>query len=193
MESYANTKTWVFKVDADEIYDPNGLTILRNELLLGKYEKFWRIDGPSLHCISLDQKNKTATGYLSPPSKSVIILYNFNAILSWKEPRNERLHGNNIVYKPGYDYYSLAHAGNTLQWEHSPLRCLHLAFIRRSSHDTNNISRPNPQEISSVIRKALTFLRNIRSGKIRFESRYKNTQYAKGTASIKSLVPFFPN
>lgn len=192
VEPYAGTRTWVFKVDADEIYDPARLRAFRTELLTGSYREYFRLDGPSLNCISLDTDRKQATGYLSPPSKIAPNLYNFDAIESWTEPRNERLHGHNAVYRPGYDYFTSTVICGEHGWDDSTFRCLHLTFVRRSSLDrSDSVSRPNPQESTGVFRKALNLVRNLRVGTIGFESSYKNRKYAKGPLVTKDISAFF--
>lgn len=193
VESYANTKTWVFKIDADELYDPDGLRIFRQELLSGKYQSYWKLDGPALNCTSIDTQKYKATGYLSPPSKISPNIYNFDALISWNEPRRQRLHGDNAIYKHGYNYFSSKVIIGDHNWDDSIFRCLHLAFVRRSSHDSKNGTRPNPTESASTPRKIYTFLRNCMSGKLRLDSNYKNRKYAIGKQVTKDIQAFFPN
>jgi hypothetical protein len=65
----------------------------------------------------------------------MVKLYNFGAIESWPAPCPERLHGGTITYKPGYGEHSVCELHKKLDWETTPLRCLHLCFTHRSSVD----------------------------------------------------------
>src|SRR5579862_4203870 len=38
---YENTPTWLFAVDGDELYDPEGLRAMREELISGAYDAWW--------------------------------------------------------------------------------------------------------------------------------------------------------
>src|SRR5882757_9895883 len=67
ISGYANSRTWIFAVDGDELYDPNGLSVMRRELLAGKYDRWWLLFGNVLNCTEIDEAKGTATGYLSPP------------------------------------------------------------------------------------------------------------------------------
>jgi len=67
ISGYAGENVWVFGVDGDEIYDSLGLAHFREELLAGKYDKWWMIFGNVLHCTALNSERKIATGHFSPP------------------------------------------------------------------------------------------------------------------------------
>jgi glycosyltransferase involved in cell wall biosynthesis len=128
IEGYAHTDTWIFGVDGDEIYDPRGLAILRERLLAGQYDAYWRLFGNVLHCREWDRQR--AKGYLAPPSLSMTKLYNFARILEWRDCP-QRLHWGRVRFVAG-EIKSLRICDET-GWEESPFRCLHMAFLRRSS------------------------------------------------------------
>src|SRR5688500_14995238 len=84
VQNYANSPTWIFAVDGDEIYDPDGLMRVRERLSGGAFDQYWKIFGHALHCDHIDFVTQKAFGYMSPPARSMTKLYNFNAILAWK-------------------------------------------------------------------------------------------------------------
>jgi hypothetical protein len=133
LEPYAGTRTWVFGVDGDELYDPARLADFRGELLAGAYDGAFKVASNVLNCVRLDEERQTASGYLSPPSRSITKLYNFSAIDSWAGDGSERLHGGTLVFRNGYDERSVDNIGERLSWDDSPLRCVHTCFLRRSS------------------------------------------------------------
>ena len=141
VEPYAGTDTWVFGVDGDELYDPARLAGFREELLGGAYGDVFKVASNVLNCVELDREAGTATGYLSPPSRSITKLYNFAAIESWRGDGAERLHGGRIVFRAGYDESAVDNIGERLPWDETPLRCLHACFLRRSSGPEPTSSR----------------------------------------------------
>src|SRR5258705_2106338 len=122
LEPYAGTDTWVFGVDGDELYDPSRLDTFREELLGGSFRHAFKVASNVLNCVALDPERLTATGYLSPPSRSITKLYNFAAIESWAGDWSERLHGGTIVLREGHDERSVDNIGQQLSWEETPLR-----------------------------------------------------------------------
>ena len=142
VESYANKKNWIFRVDGDEIYDKKKLLILKKKIK--KFNNYWMLGGVSLNCTELD--NKFAKGFLSPPSMTGGVLFNFNAIKSWKNCRTERMHFGDIIFKNGFNHNKIKFLGNS--WSNSVLRNLHLCFLKRSSKDKEDIvARNAPFEI----------------------------------------------
>lgn len=133
IRDYAGKKVWIFGVDGDELYDPQGLRVLRGQLKSGRYDDFWMILGNVLHCVHLDPEKNTARGYMAPPCRSMTKLYNFNAILRWNGKCPERLHGGRVVFKPGYDQEKRYYLYKHITWEDSVFRSLHLCFLPRSS------------------------------------------------------------
>ena len=91
IEGFAGSNTWVFGLDGDEIYDPQGLAALRAALLAGAYADCWSLLGNVLHCVELDPARGTAKGYLAPPALSMTKLFNFSRISSWRNCP-QRLH-----------------------------------------------------------------------------------------------------
>ena len=132
----AGGNNWVFGVDGDEIYDPDGLRRLKAELIAGKHSDCFKFLGNVLNIHDFDTERHTARGYLAPPCRSMTKLYNFAAITAWGPPTSERLHGGRIAFKPGYGEQSIRHLHQEVPWDESPFRCLHLCFSPRSSLDT---------------------------------------------------------
>src|SRR5438874_2026795 len=77
----------------------------------------------------------TATGYLAPPALSGPKLFNFAALASWERVYRERLHEGEPVFRDGWQWSSVARFGEEREWDENPFRCLHAAFLRRSSRD----------------------------------------------------------
>lgn len=168
VEEYANTDTWIFGVDGDEIYDPVGLAVLRPKLSTD-YCGYWNIYGNVIHAKEIDLKGKTVLGFQSPPCRSMTKIYNFSKIISWKNCDEERLHGGNLIFKEGYQKKSLElqHQSN---WENSIFRCIHAVFEKRSTVCSSEAYKPNIYDINrySFRQKMLRFLLGIKqkSGRI---------------------------
>lgn len=157
IEAYAGTDTWILAVDGDELYDPARLAQFREELESGAYGDLFRIRPAGFHCEELDEASALGTGYLSPPSRPLVGLLNFGAIESWSGVRVERLHGGEVVFRPGFDWDSWRHLGAELGWDNSPFRDLHVCFLRRSSAESSVTSpngRPNLAETGAFRRDA---------------------------------------
>lgn len=127
------TNTWVFGVDGDEIYDPAGLAFLRERILGGEFDRVWRMKGNVLHVTELGEG--FARGHAAPPSRSITKLYNFSAIRAWDGNTVERLHGGLIAFAEGWNDAMKRNLQDEVPWGDSPLRCLHLCFLPRSSRD----------------------------------------------------------
>jgi len=158
IEDLAGTETWILSVDGDELYDPEGLRDLRADLEQGAHSDVFRIRPAALHCDELDAARSRASGYLSPPSRPLVGLFNFAAIEQWTGVRSERLHGGDITFKPGYDLDSWRHFGAQPGWDSSPFRALHVCFLERSSVDpptTATTGRPNLAETRMYRRGAI--------------------------------------
>ena len=198
IESYAGTDTWIFGVDGDEIYDPQGLKVMKQKLTDGAFAKDWVVFGNVLNVMSLNQDGNpfTAKGHLAPPSRSVTKLYNFSAIENWKNCP-ERLHGEEIVFKPGFDASLRRYLHEEIPWDDSYFRCLHLAFLPRSSKKKNHWSqtRLNPDEVYQInsaqgwLQKASAALRlqlDLVLGRD-----WKNQKYRRGPLVEKDVSVFF--
>lgn len=188
---FAGTRTWIFAVDGDEIYDPSGLARLREAILRGDFDRYRQIYGHALHCDELDLETKEACGYLSPPCRTVTKLYNFGALEDWEGPCPERLHGGRIVFKPGYDASMNSNLLHEMDWEESPFRCLHAVFLRRSSLDGPlgagrlNISEKNSRGL--VSRLAGGVRSRLGGGA---SSAYKNEKYRREPRVCRDASPF---
>jgi glycosyltransferase involved in cell wall biosynthesis len=197
VEGYAGSDTWVFRIDGDELYDPAGLTQLRDELLAGAYGRLFRLAGNALNCAELDLGNRVATGWLAPPSRPGISLYNFAALDSWTGCP-ERLHAGTRTFRSGYRFESSESLGERLSWEESPLRCLHVCFLRRSSLDPERPEpRPNLTEldayrrdaVGAVVRALRRRLRR-RAGPEGAGSPWKEEKYRRGERVSRDAAPF---
>lgn len=195
IEEFTGTNTWVFGVDGDEIYDPSGLNEMKKLLRSGSFSEYWCIYGNVLNCVSIEPSTGIAKGYLAPPSRSMTKLYNFSMVESWTDCP-QRLHWGNLRFKNNEDDPPRLRLYETVGWETSYFRCLHAAFMQRSSVDENRrrSSRLNPSEIikirsayadKSYINYALRQLRV----KLGFD--YKNKQYRRGPLIEKPTHPFF--
>ncbi len=191
INGYANTRTWVFAVDGDELYDPAGLALLRRELLAGKYDRWWVLFGNVLNCVAIDEIAGTATGYLAPPCRSMTKLFNFQAIASWDGAVTHVFANGTIKFKTGYDASLRLSLHEEIPWESSNYRCLHTCFMRRSSLDAEEtVARPNVSE--SLHGGVLTFLRkglNRLLGKPSV-SDWKMEKYARGSLTTTDARPF---
>jgi hypothetical protein len=195
LEGYAGTSTWVFGVDGDELYDPRRLQGFREQLLAGAYDGIFKVASNVLNCVDLDVNGRRASGYLSPPSRSITKLYNFAAIESWAGDGAERLHGGTIVFRPGYDERSVDNIGERLSWDETPLRCLHACFLRRSSGDPEPsgepLGRPILEETGMQDRGWRGRLkRRLRGRAIPEVSAWKGEKYMRGALVTVDASPF---
>lgn len=147
LQPYVNTSTWIFGVDGDELYDPIQLKAFRERLNAGEFAQWWMIFGNVLNCDEWQQSSNRASGFLSPPSRSMTKLYNFNAITSWKGDNPSRLHGGKIIFKPGFDETKKCELHLKQGWDESPFRCLHLCFVPRSSKTSSDETHRHHPEV----------------------------------------------
>lgn len=192
LRPYLNTPTWIFGVDGDEVYDPSGLARLRAELLGGRYDRYRQIYGHVLHCTELDSKAGTARGFLAPPSRSMTKLYNFNALRDWTGPNPERLHGGTPVFNPGFDESMDLRLHETIHWNDSPFRCLHMVFLSRSSLDGPDRVRLNVAEKNNLRGLARLRFKVQRTFGREPDSDYKYEKYRRGPETEVDAHPFFP-
>jgi glycosyl transferase family 2 len=195
VEAYAGSPTWVFGVDGDELYDPGRLSEFREELLGGGYGDVFKIASNVLNCVELSRDRGVASGYLSPPSRSITKLYNFGAIESWRGEGTERLHGGRIAFRSGYDERSVDNIGERLSWDETPLRCLHTCFVRRSSLDVESAGaprgRPNVDETTMHDRSWRGGVKRLVRGRRAPEvSAWKAEKYMRGELVTVDASPF---
>jgi hypothetical protein len=157
---YAGTETWVIGVDGDELYDPQGLARLRAQLLDGVHADAFRVKAHVLNCDELDEAGGAAWGWLAPPSRPITKLFNFGAVVSWRESP-EPLQTGHVIFREGYQWESRRDLAEGTTWENDPLRCLHVCFLRRSSLDTADASRQNLDESREFDRGALGRLKRL--------------------------------
>lgn len=187
---FAGTRTWVFGVDGDEIYDPIGLARLRRRIERGEFDHCWQVFGNVLNCVSLEISSGKATGYLAPPCRSMTKLYNFAAIESWQGRPPERLHGGDVVFRPDYAGTDRCMLHERETWEESPFRCLHVCFLPRSRADDPGRARRNIVELGarSIFARLVD---RVGLGRSRAESRYKYEKYQRGALTTVDARVFF--
>jgi glycosyltransferase involved in cell wall biosynthesis len=189
LKKFIGTRTWVFGVDGDEIYDPAGLEKFRGMVLEGLFDARWMVLGNVIHCE--DISNGQAIGYAAPPSRSIVKFYNFAAIDSWEGDTPERLHGGLPVFRAGFSENSKRRLETEYSWAESPFRCLHTCFMKRSSAEDGVDSREN---IMETYRGGLTnwMRRTARRLAGRPEkSLWKRERYARGEKVSVDARPFF--
>lgn len=189
---YAGTGTWVMGMDGDEVYDPGRLRGLRTELLAGTYNGTFKLLGNVLNVRELDRDRQTARGYLAPPCRSMVKLYNFGAIESWPAPCPERLHGGTVTYKTGYGEHSCRELHKELDWDNTPLRCLHMCLTHRSSLD---LRRGHKVRVRKGVGERKLWLLNLRSWLFSLFGRddiphFKRQFYMRGPLVEKDISAF---
>ncbi len=175
------------------MFDPAGLRRLRAELEAGTYDRYFRLFPGMLHCVALDERAMTASGYLSPPARSGPKLFNLAALESWDRVYRERLHEGEPVFKAGWDWESVLVLGDRHGWEDNPFRCLHACFLPRSSRDPEggehvrlNIGEANTHRRDIRGRVA----RVLRGGVAPVGESWKLEKYRRGPLVTKDATPF---
>ncbi|MBW1778949.1 MAG: glycosyltransferase, partial [Deltaproteobacteria bacterium] len=187
IQHYAGTRTWIFAVDGDEIYDPEGLSRFRKRLEAGELDRWWCIFGNVLNCKTIDKKRQIAEGYLAPPSRSMTKLYNFSAIDSWEGPCKERLHGGKINFRAGYDASLRYNLHEEVDWDASDFRCLHTCFLPRSSLDKGK----HALRLNITDRTAWPWWRRFLGIQKNYVP-WKLQKYCRGEIVKKNIRSFFP-
>lgn len=191
---YAGTNTWIFAVDGDEIYDPEGLKTMRKQLLDGIFNNTWCILGNVLHCTWIDIANKKAKGYPVPPSRSITKLYNFSLIESWNSCP-ERLHGGILKFRKDTELRDdRCELYREYDWDEAWFRCIHTVFVSRSSLNNSNSTRLNPSELTSIrsaFKRRSWFKFLSRFLRYNFGTDWKKKHYGKGSLVEKDITPFF--
>jgi glycosyltransferase involved in cell wall biosynthesis len=193
VKGFAGQAVWVFGVDGDELYDPEGLEQLRARLLAGEHADEWLVRGNVLHCVDLDADRSTARGYLSPPAPSMTKLHNFSLIESWDgQGRNpERLHGRDgLRFKAGRSERKLELNRETT-WEDSFFRCLHVCFLPRSTLDGGVTARRNIPDQNAPRRLPRRIWTRLKELAGRTEQSAWKEHYRVGPVADVSAEPFF--
>jgi glycosyltransferase involved in cell wall biosynthesis len=186
IKGYAGQDVWVFGVDGDELYDPSGLAAFKPQLLAGVFDDWWLIRSNALHVVELDRQNRTARGYLSPPAASMVKLHNFSLIESWDGVHPERLHGaDGLRFRLGREGLKLD-LGSRYSWDESPLRCLHVCFLRRSSLDRPERTRSSIRDRNAPARLPVRAWRRLRGA----PPAWKLEHYRVGPLHEVSTTPF---
>ena len=187
VEKYAGSPTWILKIDGDEILDPIGLHELRRELKLGTYNGYWGMLSSMLNVVGIDFEQAKAFGF--NVARQGTVLYNFNAIDSWRQVKTERLRGDNKVFRPNY---SESQIHKTLDWKSSNFRALHLCFMPRSPIDMTEFKRfeldgrKNPRE-KLFYKQAKRY---IFKSYYRNRPSFKNSTYTQGNYEVVDISNF---
>lgn len=199
LEAYVGTPTWVLVVDGDCIFDPAGLAHLRESLARGEHDDVFRLRGHVLHCDEIDWKGGTVSGYMAPPSRPIVQLFNFGALRSWTGC-HQRVHGGEPVFRNGYEWHSVRDFTETTAWEGDPLRFVHTCFLRRSSSDPDSDQgRPNLNELRGYRRGVLGRIRRaVRRPALdprvvdlhRQGLNWKQAKYRRGPRVTHDAAPF---
>jgi hypothetical protein len=189
----AGSRTWIFGVDGDEIYEPDRLTRLRRKILSGAFDKHWMLFGNVLHVTRLDERRRTATGHLAPPCRSMTKLYNFNAIEAWEGYTPERLHGGRVRFRAGYSRADRRMLHEETSWQEAEFRCLHLCFLKRSSRDSENTARRNIIETFGPTRLHTWWYALSRLTGFQKAARWKRSRYMRGPEATVPAETFFSN
>ncbi len=192
-EFMGRSGTWVFAVDGDEIYDPEGLARLRGRMETGELDEWWVVFGNVLNVVELDEVEGRASGYLAPPCRSMTKLYNFAAITGW-EGRDivERLHGGRIEFREGFDAGRRLALHEDVTWEEADFRCLHCCFLRRSSSDGEGagVRRNIMDRHVRSLRKVWASVRERLGGAPAVD--WKQDKYRRGDQETRDVRGFFP-
>jgi glycosyltransferase involved in cell wall biosynthesis len=192
IKRFAGSRTWIFGVDGDEIYEPVRLARLREKILSGAFDQHWMLLGNVLHVTKLDDRRLTASGHLAPPCRSMTKLYNFNAIEAWAGYTPERLHGGTIRFRPGYSEADRRMLYEEVSWQEADFRCLHLCFLRRSSRDREDAARRNIIETFGPTRLHTWWYMLRRILGFETAARWKRSRYMRGPETTVSAETFFP-
>ena len=159
------------------------------------------IYGNVLHCTAQDKGRTMAKGHMAPPSYSMTKLYNFSMIVDWPI-KDERLHGI-PEFKPEFrELHPKLSLFQQVDWEASDFRCLHTAFVKRSSQEKSNWKtlgvRLNPPQLYVFVKTwkqhgwFYALPRNIKYAlTLIFRRDDKRRRYGQGPRIAKSVQHFF--
>ena len=190
LQPFVGTKSWIFGVDGDELYDRERLAEFRLRILAGEFDQEWMILGNVLHVDQLDEVSAHVSGYLAPPSRSITKLYHFAALTAWQGETPERLHGGQPQFRSGFHAQKKRLLQYEYAWEESPLRCLHLCFLQRSSVETSE-QRSNIMEREAA-RGVGWLKKRVRSFfSLSEPPSWKEQHYRRGKRLMFDASPFF--
>ena len=133
VEQYVGTDTWVFGVDGDEIYDREGLQVVKQSMEYGCFDNTFQVVGRYLHVTELG--GGYARGYMGPPSHTPTKLYNFAHLKEWpSDGKHSLFQSKSRVLKRGA--WAKNASRHEVSWDLCHLRCLHMRFQRRSWSET---------------------------------------------------------
>lgn len=184
LQSFAGTETWVFGIDGDELYDREGLRWTRTQLETGAWNEWWVVFGNVLNCTAIDETQRTATGYLAPPCRSMTKLYNFAAVEALDRDAPQRLMGRDDRFKPGYDALRRLDLYKDVAWQDARFRCLHACFLPRSS--AAPVTESGRANLTDLARRPL-WQRLFGSAP---ESQHKQDKYRRGELVTVDATPF---
>lgn len=192
---YFGTDTWIFAVDGDEIYDPEGLQRVRECIELERWNSHWMVIGHCIHVVGFKQDSGLARGFMSPPSRSITKLYNCASIDDWSDVKEERLHGGKIHFRPGFSDRSRLDLRSKETWDEASLRCLHMCFLQRSRADRIRDGAAARWNIADQNRwgpSIFYFFQKIRINQWPLvRSAMKSDKYRRGPCVEVSTRPFF--
>ena len=186
IEPYFDMNTWIFGLDGDEMYDPQGLASMQKHLLEGAFSKDYCIFGNELNVTSLD---------LALRSRSIANLYKFSMSESWNNCP-ERLLGNDLTFKEGFNADLRRYLLIELDLEESHFRCLHMSFMKRSTAQKTRLSRTrlNPDELNRISREISIIWKLLRMAKLQVMNflgiDWKNQKYWRGPRVEKNVAVF---
>jgi hypothetical protein len=141
--------------------------------------------GNVLNCTALDEAQRTATGYLAPPCRSMTKLYNFAAVEALDSDAPQRLMGRHDRFKPGYHDKLRFDLYKEMSWEEARFRCLHACFLPRSSAaEPVEGGRANLTDLARRPWLERLFRRPA-------SSRHKQEKYMRGPLVTVDATPFF--
>jgi len=193
VQEYIGKNIWLFSVDGDEIYDPNGLKILRSKMLSGRYNKYWQLRGYFFHVCWLNEKKTKAHGWFAPPSKEVTKLKNMALLKDWKPDGVTALfHPKPIFAMEDILLTKLFYKKKS--WDKCILRCFHTRFLKRSSIEKDKIDavKGNPRYYGIRLNPSDKFagklIKNIE--KIGYIKGYRQKYRVGGKHSLDARVFF---
>lgn len=200
IEPLVGTRTWVSAIDGDEIYDPLGLSRLRQQIRQGGMDSYWALYPHALHLVKTNLKKARASGYATPHAKFGMRCFNLHAMVRWHPGKHERLHGlKSIVFKPGHSRQDVFTASEHESWDEANYRCLHLCFMPRSSldHRTGTEVELSGRHNPSQEMKSGSSWRKLRNAVMKrldpgyaLKKNYKYKHYAKGPVREYDIAAF---